>query len=50
MSKPLLTAFAAVFGLSALAGCSHFHRDPEPVYTPVVEAPAPEPVYRGKYR
>lgn len=52
MSKPLLTAFVAVFGLSALAGCNHHSRSAAPVYTPVVESPPPaaEPVYRGKYR
>lgn len=52
MSKPLFIALVAVAGLSTLAGCSHFHRDPAPVYTPVAEAPPPppEPTYRGKYR
>lgn len=52
MFRPLSTALVAVFGLGTLAGCSHFHRDATPVYTPVVEtpAPAPEPTYRGKYR
>ena len=50
MSKPLLTALAAVFGLSTLAGCHHFH-EPVETFTPVVEAPPPppEPVYTGKY-
>lgn len=52
MSKPLLTALAAVFGLSTLAGCSHFHHNDAEAYTPVVETPppAPEPTYRGKWR
>lgn len=52
MSKPLFIALVAVAGFSTLAGCSHFHRDPAPVYTPVAEAPPPppEPTYRGKYR
>ncbi len=51
MSRPLFTALAAVFGLSTLAGCSHFHRS-EPVYTPVVHTPAPtpEPTYTRKWR
>jgi hypothetical protein len=52
MSKPLLTALAAVFGLSTLAGCSHFHQPEPAAFTPVVEAPPPavQPTYRGKYR
>lgn len=51
MSKPLLTAMAAVFGLSTLAGCHHHNRHTE-TFTPVVEAPPPppEPVYQGKFR
>ncbi len=51
MSKPLLTALAAVFGLSTLAGCHH-HSRPAETFTPVTEAPPPppEPTYRGKYR
>jgi hypothetical protein len=50
MSKPLLTAFVAVFGLATLAGCHHASHS-APVYTPVIDAPPPpaEPVYRGKY-
>jgi len=52
MSRPLLTAFVAVFGLATLAGCHHHSRSDAPVYTPVVETPPPvaQPVYSGKYR
>lgn len=54
MSKSLVVALAAAFGLSALSGCSHFHRDraPEPAFVPVAEVPAPvaEPTYRRKWR
>lgn len=51
MFRPLTTAVAAVLGLSTLAGCHHFHHDPAPVYTPVVEAPAPapQPTFDSKY-
>lgn len=51
MSKPLLAAVVAVFGLSTLAGCHH-HRAAEPVYTPVAETPPPatQPSYSRKWR
>jgi hypothetical protein len=50
MSKPLLTALAAVFGLSTLAGCHHHNR--AETFTPVADtAPiAPAPVHSGKFR
>lgn len=48
MSKSLFTAVAAVVGLSVLAGCHH-HR-PAETFTPVVEAPQPEPVRTSKWR
>lgn len=50
MSKPLLTAFVAVFGLATLAGCHHNNR--AETFTPVAEtpAPAPQPTYNGKWR
>jgi len=52
MSKPLITAFVAVFGLSSLAGCHHFHGDRGETYTPVAATPAPmaEPVRTTKWR
>jgi hypothetical protein len=51
MSKPLLTAFVAVFALAGLAGCHHHGRSAA-AYTPVADAPPPaaQPVYTGKYR
>jgi hypothetical protein len=51
MSRPLITAFVAVFGLSTLAGCHHFNNS-APVYTPVSEAPPPatQPSYSSKFR
>ncbi len=50
MSKTLVAALVAVFGLSTLAGCHHHNR--EPVFTPVIETPppAPEPVHGRKWR
>ena len=51
MSRPLRTALVAVFGLATLAGCSHFHHSPAPVFTPVVETPPPavQPTFDSKY-
>lgn len=50
MSKTLVAAVAAVFGLSTLAGCHHHHR--EETFTPVVETPPPvqEPRHSRKWR
>jgi predicted small lipoprotein YifL len=51
MSKPLLTAFVAVFGLATLAGCHHASHS-APVYTPVADTPPPatQPTYSSKFR